>query len=268
MIEDLLPGEDVGADQYFDGGEFDARVDIEERHFWHVHRRETLRRELDRFPRPSRWVEFGCGIGTVSTYLNQHGHAVDYADIHRRALEHASERADAALGAGHGRRFLIADITRPLPKLGHGGALLLDVLEHLPDDLGALENVKASLDPGALIVVTVPAFSSLWSPWDEIERHKRRYTPNEVRSLLERAGLRVERLTCFFGPLFFAALAVKGLRAARGARPAAPISEMAEARDLGPIDRLVRGVLALERPILRWGQLPIGTSVLAVGRAP
>ena len=279
MYENLIDSEQVShASDFFDGSEFEARASLEGRHFWHVHRREVLYRELQRYLAGQHgdtchMIEFGCGIGTVATYLNDSGFHVDYSDIYGEALEIAQRRAAERGNWSDNRRYLRADITHPIPaSLNYDGVLLLDVIEHLPDDEGALRNVRAALssDANAFVLVTVPAYEFLWSPWDDMEKHKRRYTFDSLRRVLATSGYEVERMTHVFGALFFAALGVKGMRWMRkqifGASAPENIANMAEIRDLGVVNDAVRTVLSLEQPVLQYGQLPLGTSILAIAR--
>lgn len=68
--------------------------------------------------------------------------------------------------------------------------LLLDVLEHIPDDAEFLKTLSAQrLIAGGLAFITVPAFPSLWSDHDEFLRHCRRYRRRELLRLVEDAGL-------------------------------------------------------------------------------
>ena len=60
---------------------------------------------------------------------------------------------------------------------------LLDVLEHQEDDVQFIGGLVAKMEPGSLLLLTVPALPKLWSPWDEALGHFRRYTRS---SLLER----------------------------------------------------------------------------------
>ena len=278
--------------EYFDEREFGIRAELETRHYWHLHRREVVRAELERYlaerargaegpaappssgpggtDAATRLIELGCGVGTVATHLNRHGLWVDYADAFPQALDIARRRAGITLGAEIARRdFLLRDITQPLPPLPHEGILLLDVLEHLPHDVEVLRNIRRALAPGAFLFLTVPAFQLLWSPWDEVQKHKRRYTEASLRQALEVAGFSVQRCTYFFAPLFFAALGVKGLREARRlaglrAEPTDRIDRMVEGKHRGWLGQVVLRVLSLERPGLARGRLPLGTSLLAV----
>ncbi len=68
--------------------------------------------------------------------------------------------------------------------------LLLDVLEHVPDDttfLGSL--VRDSLAPGGTVIISVPAYQKLFSSHDRFLRHYRRYSPAQCRSVMASAGL-------------------------------------------------------------------------------
>jgi SAM-dependent methyltransferase len=265
------------ANSYFDAREFLTRGKLEDEQYWHVHRRQVILEALrDVMPpdvAPGRLVELGCGAGTVTTYLNAHGYRVDYADVHDEALRVARSRAEAQLGERvRDLRFLRLDVCHDdLPK-GYAGALLFDVLEHLPDDEAALRRVQAALAPrdGGLLLFTVPAFPMLWSPWDDVEKHKRRYTLASARRLAETTGFEVLRLTYFFFPLFFAAGAVKMLRTARDVvKPAPPptsYEELTEAVSTPALNTALLRVLALEKAWLGQRDLPLGTSLLCVAR--
>lgn len=281
-IVDLVGPDGPTGDDYFDPREFALRANLEDEHYWHLHRREVLLDVLRQISpdRSTPIVELGCGVGTVATHLNRHGFQVDYADVHREALELARRRAAAAAG-GEGderpRRFLRVDITHRLPTGDHRGILLLDVLEHLPDgaDRKVMQAARETLlaagaGASGFVLFTVPAFQFLWSPWDDLERHKRRYTLASARTLAEETGFTVERGTYFFFPLFFAAGAVKGLRSARdrlrAGRPPPRFEELTETQSHPALNRGMLSLLSLERRWLRGRDLPLGTSILIVAR--
>jgi 2-polyprenyl-3-methyl-5-hydroxy-6-metoxy-1,4-benzoquinol methylase len=267
--------DDAERDLYFDHREFAARATMEDEHYWHLARRELILETVRNVAqRDMRMLEIGCGAGSVATFLNEHGYQVDYGDVHRDALEVARTRAADRLGADvRDRRFVRMDVCRDEIPDRYEGILLLDVVEHLPDDVGALRSVHRALDrpnaPGFL-VLTVPAFPMLWSRYDVVEHHKRRYTKASARAALEECSFEVLRATYFFFPLFFAAGAVKLVRTASNAvRPRAEpemFTELVETRSGPTVKRAMMALLGSERRLLRRVNLPLGTSLLCVAR--
>ncbi len=262
--------------EHFTSEEFGTFDALEEHHYWYLHRRQVILEELIRagVPRSARLLDLGCGIGTVATFLNSHGFSVDYSDVHGEALVRARENAERILGdKASARRFMRFDVLRTPLDAGYEGVLMLDVLEHLPDDHLALANATRALPRGGVAMFTVPAFQLLWSPWDELAHHKRRYTIAQARSLAESAGLVVQRATCFFFPLFFAALGVKALRKARELVAGPPqkaerFSELTESKTHPLLNRAMLAVLSTEHPMRRSAAYALGTSVMCVARKP
>src|SRR5205823_12312791 len=80
--------------------------------------------------------------------------------------------------------------------------LLLDVLEHVDDDVGLLRPYAEAARLGTRFVVSVPAFSLLWSAHDEFLEHRRRYTLSQILRVLSRAGLSPVTGFYFFAALF------------------------------------------------------------------
>lgn len=278
-IVDLLGEVGDRLDAFFDPSEFEVRTSLERQHYWHVYRRslvfDVIEKACPDWSLPV--IELGCGVGTVATHLNENGFHVDYADVHAEALYLAREQAARQLGDRLARlRFWRVDITRRLPPQNYQGVLLLDVLEHLPDDHSVLRAAHAMLTAGAgsqadrFVLFTVPAFQALWSPWDDSEKHKRRYTRASAIALAEETGFEVVRATYFFFPLFFAAAGVKGLRtlrdAVRGKQPPVAMQALTEARNNAALNRGMLALLASERKWLARRDLPLGTSVLVLAR--
>ena len=167
---------------------WDAIARVERRHWWFRGRREVIARVLERELAPAAAVlDVGCGTGFVLERLA--------ARFDVLGLEpDASVRARAAA--------VIAPRLRP-GGIGDFGALggrtfdavlLLDVLEHLDDDLAALQGVRAAIAPAGLLVVAVPANPALWSRHDVLNQHRRRYTAAGLRALLDNAGYAIEHL--------------------------------------------------------------------------
>ena len=87
--------------------------------------------------------------------------------------------------------------------------LMMDVLEHVDDDLALLKEYADPMPSDGRIAITVPAFQWLWSGHDVFLEHRRRYTLAQVEDLVARAGLRVIKGRYFFGGLFPAVAALR-----------------------------------------------------------
>jgi 2-polyprenyl-3-methyl-5-hydroxy-6-metoxy-1,4-benzoquinol methylase len=77
--------------------------------------------------------------------------------------------------------------------------LLMDILEHIENDASFLKEQILKTSPGAYFLITVPAYSFLWSGHDEFLEHKRRYTLKKLESLVKDSGLQIEKTAYYFG---------------------------------------------------------------------
>jgi SAM-dependent methyltransferase len=223
-------------------------------HWWFRGRlaviRATLRRALP--ARRVRLLELGCGSGNVLAALSEFGEAVGM-DAHDE-LSAAARAAGLDVRVGH----LPDDLG--VPPGWAEVVLLLDVIEHVDDDVAALGAARTGVGEGGLLVVTVPAYQWLWSGHDEVLGHRRRYTAGELRAAVERAGFTVLRVSYFntlLFPLLAAVRAWKRIRGDRGhdlRRPAAPLNWLLER------------VFAFERHLVPRVSLPFGASLLLIGR--
>lgn len=122
-----------------------------------------------------------------------------------------------------------------LPFRQHFDAMgLFDVMEHLEEERPVLEAAHRVLRPGGVLLVTVPANESLWSYFDFLARHKRRYGKEQLRERLVGAGFEIQFLsikTC--SALARASLrhfSHRGRPSGRAVEPSAPDSDSAEKR--------------------------------------
>lgn len=83
------------------------------------------------------------------------------------------------------------------------------MLEHIEDDLGALQTLHAILKPGGKIAIFVPACAVLYSHMDVSLGHYRRYSMRELNAKLTQAGFTVQRCYYMDSIGFFAWLAMK-----------------------------------------------------------
>ena len=75
--------------------------------------------------------------------------------------------------------------------------ICLNVVEHLADDLTALNNIRSVLADSGRAIVLVPCGPWLFGALDEVLGHHRRYTRKQLTELVERAGFHLEGLLEF-----------------------------------------------------------------------
>jgi SAM-dependent methyltransferase len=248
----------------FDPHYFPALAAIEQEHFWFVTRREVVRDVLrDAVPDLARRALFdvGCGSGGLLESLGADGVPLAGAcDAYPESLAHVRERVTVPL--------LLVDEGR-LPPFAPGHSLfgLFDVLEHIDDDVGTLQLLYDVLEPGGVLVLTVPAHPFLFDEMDTIAHHRRRYRRSELGEKLRAAGYRVLRLSHFMAPLV-PLVALRWLVRALPGRRSALERRHVELAVTPVLNALARAVLRLERPLVRAGLLPFGSSLIAVAERP
>jgi 2-polyprenyl-3-methyl-5-hydroxy-6-metoxy-1,4-benzoquinol methylase len=87
--------------------------------------------------------------------------------------------------------------------------LMMDVLEHVPDDVALLKKYVDSMEVGGHILITVPAFQFLWSGHDVFLEHYRRYTIKMIEAVVKKAGMTPVKSRYFFASLFPAIAAIR-----------------------------------------------------------
>ena len=74
---------------------------------------------------------------------------------------------------------------------------MLDVLEHIEEDIKSLQKINELLFDGGKLLITVPAYNFLWNNHDEQCHHKRRYTRKELKVKAKNAGFKIIYSTYF-----------------------------------------------------------------------
>ena len=164
-----------------------ALRDTVSRHPWWTARAAlilALLRQQEILP-PASIIEAGCGWGTNFERLEAAGYRVTGLYISRKALA-GLDRAD--------RQLIEADLAQSLPVSLplYDCVLALDVIEHIDDDRGALRQLARLAKPHGRVILSVPALPELYSEFDEVQGHRRRYTMQSLAACVEEAGLVVK----------------------------------------------------------------------------
>ncbi len=200
-------------------------------------------------------LDVGAGSGFFSKYLLSHTSAgAAWCIDPFYPKEWDDKHSDKSIHYRHQCKGTEADLV-----------LMMDVLEHVEDDLALLNDYVANVSTGTRFLVTVPAFQFLWSGHDVFLGHYRRYTLPAVTDLMKRAGLVVEQRCYYFGLVFPLAVAVRFAGRLLGRKTGEPAS------DLRQHGALTNSILTLicqaELPLFRLNRLA-GLSVFCLARKP
>lgn len=163
----------------------------EDEHWWFVGRRKVLGALLDGLGLGDgcRILDVGCGTGGNFPFLSRYGE-VEGCDYSEEAVRFCRLRGNA--------RVVEASIYElPYPDASFDLVTCLDVIEHLRLDLPALRELGRVLKPEGHLLVTLPGRPELYSDFDCLAGHLRRYTREEVRRLMRACGFRILRLTSY-----------------------------------------------------------------------
>lgn len=210
---------------------------------------------------PARVLDAGCGWGLNLAALERSGYRPVGLDISWRCLQ----RLDRP-----GRELIEADLAQPFPAGAelYDAVLTLDVIEHLDDDRGAVQRLAQLVKPGGALVASVPALPELFSEFDEVQGHRRRYLPGTLQGAFAGSGLRIESI--LWWGWWMVPLLKRQRRRRRAATADSPSESYRRYLTLPPwpaswalrLAFLVDGVWTLRVPP------KIGTSLFALARRP
>ena len=98
---------------------------------------------------------------------------------------------------------------KSIDKTTQSLTLMMDVLEHVPDDVALIKEYADTMPDDGKILITVPAFQFMWSGHDVFLEHYRRYTIEMMEKAITDAGLEPIKSRYFFGSLFPAVAAIR-----------------------------------------------------------
>ena len=230
-------------------------------HFWFRGFRKFVSPLIERLTagrRDLRIVDCGCGTGNNLRLLAPRA----------RVLGLDMTAAGTRLTRTAGFPVVQADVSRiPLADSSVDIATAFDVLQCVDADEVAVREMARIVRPGGVVVLTVAALEILRGDHAEAWQEVRRYTPAAARRLVEHAGLRAEQVSFLFASTFPLMLAVRvSQRLLRPFRPLRPDTDIAVPS--APVNAILAAVVSAEASVARFVRMPIGSSILVVGRKP
>jgi 2-polyprenyl-3-methyl-5-hydroxy-6-metoxy-1,4-benzoquinol methylase len=223
-----------------------------DQHWYYASKAAATSRLLGNTPY-KRILDVGAGSGFFSHHLLTHSSASEAwcVDISYDA------DSDATTGGKpvHYRR----DIDAVDADL----VLLMDVLEHVDDDVGLLRAYVEKVPSGSRFLITVPAFQFLWSGHDDFLEHKRRYTLAQLEAVVRNTGLTVKQGAYYFGLVFPIAAALRLLP--KGAQPSPPRSQLKQHHPL--VNTILKTLCSVELPFMGANRLA-GLTVFVLAQKP
>jgi SAM-dependent methyltransferase len=155
-------------------------------------------------PGKGRILDIGAGLGYYAGKLKTRGYDVDCMELDEAQCRHMEKSG--------------LSVARSMDEIEDESLdfiYSINVLEHIEDDNGALKVWAGKLKPGGRVFIWVPAFMALYSSFDRLIGHFRRYRKNSLVKKVETAGFQVEKVKYSDSMGFFAALLYKWIRGSK-----------------------------------------------------
>lgn len=232
---------------------------VDPSHFWIRWRFAAARRVVAHLGLPRtealRVLDVGGGAGILRGQLEEATRwTVDLTDVSRAALE------NAAPGRG---RTLYYDVRQESPALvgRYDLVCLFDVIEHVERPRELLAASLRHLRPGGHLLVNVPALQWLFSAYDRVQGHRRRYDPASL--VAEVAALPCDVVDVrYWGMSLVPLLALR--RVVVGESPGPETLRRGFAPPGAVTNGVLRALMTTETAVM--SRPPLGTSVLLAAR--
>jgi SAM-dependent methyltransferase len=224
--------------------------ELYQRHWWWRAREEALvlflRRQL-KAGEPRNILDVGCGDGLFFDRLSEFGN-VEGVEPDERLIDKSGPHAS--------RISVVPFDSRFQPGKKYDLLVMLDVLEHLESPEEAVECAYGLLTEDGRLLLTVPAFQSLWTNHDVMNHHKIRYRRKTLFPLIERAGFKVAESHYWYQWTVPAKFAIGMMQRVRPSEPALP--------NIPPVwlNRILYGVSRFEQETIGAIGVPIGSTLM------
>lgn len=228
--------------------------ELEEKHWWHKAKRELCKKIVAKYFKGGKIVDIGCGTGKNVEAFSKFGEiwGIDNSD---EALKYCRDyRKLKNVKKGEAEKTGLRTSSFDL-------VTLLDVLEHT-DDTKTLKEIHRILKKDGLLLITVPAYQWIWSQWDVVLHHRRRYTKSKLEDLLKKNGFEIVYGSYFQSFLVLPVYIVRKLKS------------LIKSKDYGSdfrignsfINKSLLGLSKFERDVVLKHGVPFGLSIVVLSK--
>ncbi|HET6430799.1 class I SAM-dependent methyltransferase [Dyella sp.] len=256
----IYVGPRVGDVSYSQTGHADC-FQVEDRSFWFRHRNDCIAALVTRFPYTGTLLDIGGGNGYVSQRLIALGGDVVLIEPGPMGALNARKQR----GIDNVACALLEDAGF---KPGTFGAIgMFDVIEHIEDDRGFLDQIAPLLAADGRLYLTVPCHTWLWSGADVSAGHFRRHTRRSLQALLSERFV-IDYISYFFQPLVLPQWLLRALPYRLGRGRDSVLSTAAEhGTSEGLMVRVLERLLRPElQKVMRGETIRFGASALVAAR--
>jgi SAM-dependent methyltransferase len=233
---------------------------VEEHHWWYKGMEHITRAVLDRWYSGNsrmRILDAGCGTGAaLAGFLKDYGQVTGF-DVAIEAVSYSKSRQIVRLARA-------SVVSLPFCNSYFDLVTSFDVLceQSVTDDLAALNEFHRVLVPGGRVLLRLPALKWLCGQHDRAVHIAHRYTYREVAQKLMAGGFAIQQIS-YGNTIMFPLIWIK-----RWSERILPSRQHDSdlTINVGPLNKLLQAILALEAPLIARGRLPIGVSLFAVGQ--
>jgi len=235
---------------------YDIESNVESFHWWFAVRRKLLRLLLSSIdiPKNSLVLDVGCGTGSNLRTLVSAGLYPVGLDRSAYALKLARSKENFSLLAGDLNNL-------PIRTKSVGLIIATDILEHLENDSNGISGCYRVLREGGILILTVPAFRSLWGVQDVVTGHKRRYSKKEITDKLKGEGFDILRSSYFNSFLFFPILLARRIIRLLGLK-----IESENKVNSRSLNFILKTIFSIEPTVLRHFSFPFGVSIFCIAK--
>lgn len=203
-------------------------------------------------PENPRILNLGCGTGIQTEIFLKYGNVVSL-DFSEDALNFCKIRNLSGLVRADAEKMPFEDNSFDI-------ILCFDILEHLNSDTDALSEMRRVLKKGGIALISIPAFKFLWSSFDEVNWHKRRYRKREIKAKILGSGMK-DMSVSYFNFFLFPLAALRRLYEKIFKRK----ENLYYLPKIGRLtNRIFKKIFSFERHFLPRCKFPWGVSIICI----